>query len=177
MTAPNLAKRHEQYPNGFPARLDDTLLGHWPTPAGIVVVEHHPHGYEVHFGPCYDFDGCPACAPDRGPRNPHTSDGHHFRACENRHGPIVTVAGGEAGRRAVLEYLAREGSEPHAREFAELVVADAAAESARLQAEQEEGEAIRLEEEAFAPTPEERLAALEAELAALRETMTQPESG
>lgn len=175
-TPANLAKTHEQYPGGFPARLDDSLLGHWPTPGGVVVVEHHPHGYEVHFGPCYDFDACDACAPDRGPSNPHTpDDGHHFRLCENRSGPIVTVAGGEEGFRAVLEYLAREGSTPHVLRFAELVAADAAAEEARLRAEREEDETLRVSEEAYKPSAEERLAALEAELSAIRDTLTRPE--
>lgn len=167
----NLAKRHEQYPRGFPARIDDALLGHWPTPAGVVVVEHHPHGYEIHFGPCYDFERCDACAPDRGPKNPHTDDGHHFRLCGNREA-IVTVAGGEVGFRAVLEYLAREGSPPHVEQFEALRAADAAEETARLEREQAEGEALRLQEESYRPSPEERLAALEAEMSAIRETLT-----
>jgi hypothetical protein len=173
MTAPNLAETHEQFPDGFPARLDDALLGHWPTPGGIVVVEHHPHGYEVHFGPCYDFQGCEACAPDRGPSNPHTSDGHHFRACRNTHGPIATVAGGEVGFRAVLQYLANEGSPPHVAQFADLLAADAAAEEARLEAERAESEALEAELEKYAPTLEERFAALESEYAALREIISQ----
>jgi hypothetical protein len=106
---PHLKKRHEQYLSGFPARLNDDLLGHWKTADGsVMVVEHHPHGYEVHFEPCYDFENCDACAPDRGPSNPHTDDGHHFREC-SAHGVILTVAGGEEGHRAVLEYLAAKG--------------------------------------------------------------------
>jgi hypothetical protein len=173
MTAPNLAETHEQYPDGFPARVDDALLGHWPTPAGIVVVEHHPHGYEVHFGPCYDFDVCDACAPDRGPSNPHTDDGHHFRECPN-HGAIVTVAGGEAGYRAVLEYLSTEGSPPHIAEFADLQAADRRREEERLERERIENEELALEEEAYVPTVEERFAALEAEYEALREIIQKP---
>lgn len=165
---PNLAETHEQYPDGFPARVNDDLLGHWHTPGGIVVVEHHPHGYEVHFNPCYDFAGCDACAPDRGPSNPHTTDGHHFRECSN-HGPIVTIAGGEVGYAAVLEYLAREGSEPHMREFADRQAAAERAFAEMRERERIENEEAAAEQEALAPSPEERLAALEAELAVLRD--------
>lgn len=113
---PHLSKKHPQFPDGFPKRLNDDLLGHWKTPSGTVVVEHHPHGYEVHFYPCMD---CDACSSDRGPSNPHTDDGHHFRECANR-GHVLTVAGGEVGRRAVLEYLSIEGSAPHVKEFKRL---------------------------------------------------------
>jgi len=171
MTAPHLAKKHEQYPKGFPKRVDDTLLGHWDTPDGKVVVEHHPHGYELHFLPCYDFDGCDACSPDRGPKNPHTKDGHHFRECQNRGGPILTVAGGEAGQRAVLEYLATAGSSEHARQFAALIVAEADAEAEFRRKEREEHERQMAEQDALKPSVAERLAALEAELAALRQEM------
>lgn len=164
--APNLAETHEQYPDGFPERLTDDLLGHWPTANGVVVVEHHPHGYEVHFGPCMDFANCEACAPDHGPSNPHTDDGHHFRQCENR-GAIVTVAGGEAGHRAVLEYLAREESQAHVEQFEQLLADDAAREAARIELERNEAEEAAAEEESYVPSPEERLAALKTELAAL----------
>lgn len=167
MTEPHLDTTHPQYPEGFPPRVNDALLGHWKTPDGVVVVENHPHGYEVHFNPCYDFERCDACAPGRGPSNPHTSDGHHFRLCESR-GPIVTVAGGEIGYAAVLEYLAREGSEPHVRELSERAAASEERDRIRRDRDREEDEAARAEEEANQPSPGERLAALEAELAALR---------
>lgn len=162
-TPPHLQKTHEQYPDGFPDRLDDSLLGHWETPKGTVVVEDHPHGYEIHFYPCFDFDCCEACAPDRGPSNPHTpNDGHHFRLCENRQGPIFTVAGGVEGYRAILQYLAWEGSAPHIREQAELEVREAEAER-RFRAE-EAAENERLAAETFSePSLEERFAALTAE--------------
>ena len=172
MTMPaHLAERHEQYPHGFPARLNDDLLGHWQTPGGVVVVEHHPHGYEVHVYPCYDFDSCEACAPDRGPGNTHTGDGHHFRLCPNRNGPIMTVAGGEAGHRAVLEYLAIYGSEEHIHQLAALREEDEAKEQQRLAQEREEEAAAVAEIAEHAPTLEERFAALEAEYLALREDL------
>jgi hypothetical protein len=74
----------------------------------VVVVERHPHGYELHLAPCYEFDACDACAPDRGPFNPHTGDGHAFRACPRR-GPIVTVAGDRP--EVVRAYLEAAGVE------------------------------------------------------------------
>jgi hypothetical protein len=168
---PHLAKTHEQYPDGFPDRIDDSLLGHWQTPNGVVVVEHHPHGYEVHINPCYDFENCDECSPDRGPSNPHTDDGHHFRECQNRGGPILTVAGGEEGHRAVLEYLSVEGSEPHVKQFANLQAEEARAEAEMRAREREEHERQMKEQGALRPPPEERLAALEAELAELRKTL------
>ncbi len=167
---PNLADKHEQYPDGFPERLDDSLLGHWQTPAGMVIVEHHPHGYEVHINPCYDFDNCDACSPDRGSRNPHTPDGHDFRNCEN-HGPILTVAGGQEGHDAVLEYLAVEGSQPHAQELEQRRDEQSRAEREFRQREREEHERQMLEQQSAAPGPEERLAALEAELADLKKSV------
>lgn len=165
---PHLAPTHPQYPDGFPARVDDRLLGHWRTPDGFVVVENHPHGYEIHFYPCYDFARCDACSPDRGESNPNTDDGHHFRLCAT-HGPILTVAGGEAGYRTVLEYLAAEKSEPHVRELAEAIEAERAEEAAAREQERIENEAAIAEAAAAEPSYEERLAAVEAELAALRE--------
>lgn len=167
-TSPHLDTTHPQYPHGFPARLDDTLLGHWETPNGIVVVEHHPHGYEVHFNPCYDFNNCDGCSPDRGPSNPHVpDDGHDFRSCVS-HGPIVTVAGGPEGYRAVLEYLAMEGSPPHVAELARVKDDETLAEAMLRKAERLEHERQMAEQDALRPSLEERLAALEAELAAVR---------
>ncbi len=173
MTTPaHLHKTHPQYPKGFPDRVDDDLLGHWETATGTVVVENHPHGYEIHFGPCLDYDNCEACAPDRGPSNPNSpDDGHHFRLCPNTTGPIVTVAGGEEGRRAVLEYLAFEGSQTHIDELAAVLRAEADEESEMRAREAAEHEAQMAEQESFKPSPEERLSAIEAELAALRETL------
>lgn len=168
---PHLAKTHQQYPKGFPKRLDDSLLGHWQTPNGVVVVEHHPHGYEVHINPCYDFDNCDACSPDRGSKNPHTKDGHDFRACENRGGPILTVAGGKEGHDAVVEYLSVEGSEPHRLEFEKRLKDEAEAEHEFRRREREEHEQQIREQQQLAPGPEERLAALEAELAELKRTL------
>jgi hypothetical protein len=171
-----LAKTHVQYPDGFPKRLDDSLLGHWKTPSGVVVVEHHPHGYEIHFYPCYDLDNCDACSPKRGSKNPHTKDGHDFRSCENRQGPILTVAGGNEGYAAVLEYLADEGSVPHAEEFAKRKDDEARAEREFREREREEHEQQMLVQGSLAPSLEERLAALEAELADLRESHGRSES-
>lgn len=150
----HLAETHEQYPDGFPERENDDLLGHWDTEdGGVVIVEHHPHGYEVHVNPCYDTE-CDACAPDRGPANPHTNDGHHFRLCENRQGPIFTVAADKPD--TVLEYLARYGSPKHREEHQAKVEALAAEEIAR------EREIQRLDEEWRKanpdPTPEQKLA-------------------
>lgn len=160
----HLAKTHEQYPDGFPERLNDDLLGHWPTPKGTVVVEHHPHGYEIHHYPCFDFACCEGCAPDRGPSNPHTPhDGHDFRVCENRQGPIYTVAGGPEGYAAILQYLAWEGSVPHVREQADRDVATAEAERRFRAEEAAENERFRLEEAFSEPSLEERFAALTAE--------------
>jgi hypothetical protein len=170
MTEPHLDSAHPQFPDGFPERINDDLLGHWPTPDGMVVVEHHPHGYEVHLGPCYDFENCDACSPARGPSNPHTDDGHHFRECAD-HGVILTVAGGEVGEAAVLQYLADAGSEPHERELSERQRAAEEAEAARRKEEAEEAERDAAELAALAPSPEERLAALEAEIADLRQAI------
>lgn len=158
---PHLLATHEQYPEGFPERESDDLLGHWETPNGTVVVEHHPHGYEIHFYPCFDFENCDACAPDRGPSNPHTPyDGHHFRECESR-GPVLTVAADHP--ETVLEYLSVEGSARHVRENAELIRrrADDEAELRRL--EREENERLLAEMDAQEPPLEERFAALQAE--------------
>lgn len=104
----HLALEHEHYPRGFPRPADRSLFGHHRAGAGVVVVEAHPHGYELHLAPCYDFARCDACAPDRGAANPHTDDGHHFRACPRR-GPIVTVAGDRPD--AVRAYLEAAGVE------------------------------------------------------------------
>lgn len=171
MTEPNLAATHEQYPDGFPKRIDDALLGHWKTPTGTVVVEPHPHGYELHLYPCYDFDNCEACSPNAGSSNPHTEDGHDFRACPSR-GVILTVVGGEVGQRAVLEYLSIEASEQHVRQFAQLLAEEEKAEIEMRTYEREEHERQMLEQGALRPSPEERLAAIEAELAELRKTMS-----
>lgn len=169
MMEAHLATTHEQYEDGFPERLNDDLLGHWETSNGVVVVEHHPHGYEVHFAPCYDFTNCDACAPDRGPSNPHTpDDGHHFRECES-HGVILTVAGGEEGYSAVLQYLAWEGSPTHAREWALREVAEAEAEKQFRAEEQAENERALAEAGSQEPSIEERFAALSAEFEAFRE--------
>jgi len=165
---PHLDTKHPQYPDGFPERVDDDLLGHWKTPDGMVVVENHPHGYEIHLGPCYDFENCDACSPDRGSSNPHTpDDGHDFRACEN-HGTILTVAGGEVGEAAVLQYLADAGSPPHEKELAARRRAAEKALADQRKAEAEENARDEAELAALAPSPEERLAALEAEIADLR---------
>lgn len=165
---PHLQTTHEQYPDGFPERESDDLLGHWKTPSGTVVVEHHPHGYELHFNPCFDFANCDACAPDRGPSNPHTpDDGHHFRECENRAGPILTVAADKP--ETVLEYLAEAGSTPHVRERAELIVRRTEEEAEFRRLEQEENEQQAALDAAEEPSVEERFAALEAEFAAFRE--------
>lgn len=164
---PHLRKTHEQYPRGFPERDDDTLLGHWPTPTGYVVVEEHPHGYEIHMYPCYDFEHCDPCAPDRVPANPHTKDGHHFRLCQNRNGPILTVGGDKP--RTVLEYLATCGSPYHVDEFARVLATEAAAEAAFRERERKEKMAQELAEaKEIAPTPEDRLEAVIAEVADLR---------
>lgn len=160
-TPAHLELTHEHYPDGFPERADESLLGHWETPNGTVVVEHHPHGYEIHLRPCFDFDNCEACAPDRGPSNPHTpDDGHHFRLCENR-GPILTVAGDKP--ETILQYLAWEGSALHVRLQAarDVAIADEEAEFRRL--EQEDNERQLAEQEAQEPSLEERFAALQAE--------------
>lgn len=168
---PHLDSAHPQYPDGFSERIDDDLLGHWKTPGGMVVVEHHPHGYEVHLGPCYDFDACDACSPDRGTSNPHTpDDGHDFRECASRRA-ILTVVGGEEGRAAVLEYLAAAGSQPHEQELAARQQAAGEAEAARRKAEAEESAREMAEAAALAPSPEERLTALEAELVELRKML------
>lgn len=168
---PHLAKTHEQFPDGFPPRVNDILLGHWKTPTGVVVVEHHPHGYEVHFNPCYDFGNCEACAPDLGPSNPHTPhDGHHFRLCERR-GPVVTVAGGEVGYRAVLQYLAEDGSEPHVKEFREMVERDVEKERQFRVEEAKETKLAMEEQEQFAPNLDERLNALQAEFDDLKKRL------
>lgn len=167
---PHLRLTHPQYPDGFPDRENDALLGHWATPRGMVIVEHHPHGYELHFNPCYDFDNCDACSPDRGPKNPHTDDGHHFRECENRNGPILTVAADKP--LTVLEYLSDAGSPPHVDEWARHLDEEALREEQFRKAEREE--TMRQEAEEFAPiapSSEDRLAALEAEIAELRKAM------
>jgi hypothetical protein len=159
----HLASTHEQYPDGFPERLDDDLLGHWQTPEGVVVVENHPHGYEVHVFPCYDFEACDACAPDRGPSNPHTpDDGHHFRECAD-HGPIFTVAGGPEGQAGVLEYLARYGSPEHVEQHAAKLAEEAAAAEALAAEQAAQAEALR--EENPEPTAEQKLALAEQLLA------------
>lgn len=174
MAEPHLAETHEQYLDGFPDRIDDSLLGHWKTPTGMVIVEHHPHGYEVHINPCYDFANCEACSPHIGPKNPHTNDGHHFRECEN-HGPILTVAGGPEGYAAVLEYLAIEGSREHVAELERRRQEEQEAEREFRKREREEHERQILEQQSVAPSPAERLGALEAEVRALREMIDHEE--
>lgn len=171
--APHLLKTHEQYPKGFPEREDDSLLGHWPTPDGMVIVENHPHGYEIHVYPCME---CDACAGDRGPANPHTDDGRHFRLCEDRQGPILTVAGDRS--RTVLEYLAQFGSQPHIHELERLAQQEVAAEALRRHKEREE--TLRQEQEEvreIAPSTEERLEALIAEVDLLKSQLQPDEEG
>ncbi len=157
----HLSKKHEQYPSGFPERLNDDLLGHWETPSGTVVVEDHPHGYEIHIYPCCDFDGCDACSPA-------TGDGHDFRECPDRRGPIFTVVGGEEGYRSTLQYLAEYGSAEHVETLAKLLAREEAEVEEQRAQEAAENESAKAEEEAIAPSLEERLSAAEAELAELR---------
>jgi hypothetical protein len=95
VTPPHLRKTHPQYPKGFPPRVDDDLLGDWKGHEGTVVVEDHPHGYEIHVYPCLECDSC---------------TGRDFRECEHRSGPIFTVAGGEIGQAAVKAYLEHYGA-------------------------------------------------------------------
>jgi hypothetical protein len=165
----HLAATHPQYPDGFPSRLDDSLLGHWRGQSGVLVVEEHPHGYEIHVYPCYNFNSCDACAPDRGSSNPHTEDGHDFRSCSNRNGPILTVAGDRP--EVVLEYLAVYGSAPHIEQLRELNERLADEETERRRVEREatlKQEQAEQREAGVIPTVEERLEALAAEIAALK---------
>lgn len=150
---PHLRNTHPQYPDGFPRRRGDELLGRWETPLGTVVVADHHHGYEIFFYPCL---GCDACSDER------------YRECGKR-GHVLTVAGDK--ERTVLEYLAAEESPRHVAELAAALEVERAAEEARLAAEREQHKQAMREQEAYAPSLEERLAAAEAELDELRKQM------